>query len=62
MTQVLGQGLSLDIIHYHVGERVARLRGIDGLEVIDLYDIGMVQGSNRSCFTDEAGYEFRVIL
>ena len=38
---VLGQCLSLDIIHDHVDSSVARV-GRRGLEVVDLYDVRMV--------------------
>src|SRR5207302_870725 len=59
---IIGQRLSLNIVHDHISDGVARLWWTRDLEVVNLDDIRMMQGSNHLCLTLETCDETGIVL
>src|SRR5437763_12173127 len=49
-SDIIFQGPTLDIVHHHIRHRRPRFRGMGYLEVMNLYDVRMMKGSNKLCF------------
>src|SRR5579884_2792654 len=59
---VIGQGSPFDILHDHVADGLLRLRRASEVEIVDLHDVGMVQGSHYPCFTEKSCAEVGIVL
>src|SRR5437763_17177847 len=59
---IVSQRLSFDIIHDHVSSHILRLSRFRDVKVVDVYDIGMMQGCNDLRLASKARYETRINL